>query len=200
MRWLSVNVSLNKNIRMANPDDQPVAAAGNDMTAAFNALMSEYYIPIETYISHIVQDAESASELTQDVFIIALQKMEHQSDDQNFRSWLYRVAHNTAVSHLRKQQVARVLSLEGLLERLAVLPVARSRHSEADTIVLHDAIRQALSALSESEREAVILHSVAGINTNEIATIMRISPAAAGRRISRGKEHFRHIYVDAVDD
>ncbi len=52
----------------------------------------------------------------------------------------------------------------------------------------------------ESEREAVILHSVAGLNTNEIATIMRISPAAAGRRISRGKEHFRHIYVDAVDD
>lgn len=193
-----MDVSLNTNVRATNPGDQPAAAAREALTTAFNALVAENYTQIETYIFHIVHDAEAASELTQDVFMSALQKMEQQSDDQGFRSWLYRVAHNTAVSHLRKHRVARVLSLEGLLERLTVLPVARSRHSEADTIILHDAIRQALSALSESEREAVILHSVAGLNTNEIATIMGVSPAAAGRRISRGKAHFRHMFVAAM--
>jgi len=195
-----VNVSLNKSVRSTSPDDQPVAAAREGVTAAFNALVSAYYTRIETYIASIVQDAEAASDLTQDVFMIALQNMEQQSDDQSLRNWLYRVAHNTAVSHLRKQRVSRVSSLEVLLERLTVLPVTRSRHSVADTIVLHDAIRQALSALSESEREAVILHSVAGLNTNEIATIVGVSPAAAGRRISRGKAHFRHMFVAAVGD
>jgi len=180
--------------------DETVAAARDGSAAAFEILVLQYYAPVDAYILHIVHDAEAASELTQDVFTIVLEKSEQLSDLHNFRSWLFSIAHNVAASYMRRRKAIGLWSLDGLGERLASFLAARNRQSDFDRVVLRDAIRDALNCLSSSEREAVLLHSVAGLDTNEIAEVMGISPAAAGRRISRGKEHFRHIYVDAVDD
>lgn len=64
---------------------------------------------------------------------------------------------------------------------------------------LRDLIQETLETLSASERDAMLLHTVGGFTTEEVAAILGISASAAGRRISRGKEHFRRAYSALMD-
>jgi DNA-directed RNA polymerase specialized sigma24 family protein len=63
-----------------------------------------------------------------------------------------------------------------------------------DDVPTRHAIQTALDALPLGEREALLLHSLAGFTAREIAEILGISPDAAARRVSRGSQRFRQLY------
>ena len=65
----------------------------------------------------------------------------------------------------------------------------------ANASAARDLIQQALDTLSPALREALLLHVLWGFTTSEISQLLHISPAAAGRRISRAQEQFRRSHA-----
>lgn len=176
-----------------------LVAARSGSTDAFDLLMQRYYAGVRLYLFRFVNDPDLADDLTQDVFFTVYQKLHQLSDDRSFVAWLYRIARNHAISYLRRQRLRQTVRLDHLLPRL-MLRLGGTRPNEAETLCLHDAIQQALDELSSVERDAMLLHSIAGFSTAEIAEALGISTAAAGRRISRGKDHFRRQYAALTQD
>ena len=85
------------------------------------------------------------------------------------------------------------MSLDALGERVSGW-LGHDSATELDTLPARHAIQVTLDALPLGEREALLLHSLAGFTAREIAEILRISPDAAARRVSRGSQRFRQLY------
>lgn len=176
-----------------------VAAARLGSGDAFDVLVVRYAPGVRRFLTRFVGDADLADDLSQDTFWLAYRRLDTLLDDRRFAAWLYRIARNRAISHLRRERLRRTVSLDLISSRVWFHHSA-SRPPDIDAVVTEDVIQHAIDRLSSAERDAVLLHSVAGFNTNEVADILGISAAAAGRRISRGKDRFRRAYEELVDD
>lgn len=179
-------------------DIDVVGAARCGSAAAFETLMLRHYPRIYAYLVYLVHDQELADELAQDVFVTVHQKLYQLSEDRSFDAWLYRIARNHAVSHLRRKRLVHTVSLDRIRLQLPLRGVMANQPQPED-FDLRDLIQETLEVLSTSERDAMLLHTVGGFTTEEVAAILGISASAAGRRISRGKVHFRRAYSTLAD-
>jgi len=79
------------------------------------SLYEEYYDRIARYIFIRIGDRTEAEDLAGEVFLRALRSLDsYQSQSERVRAWLFRVAHNLAIDHLRKMSKRRAQSLDGI--------------------------------------------------------------------------------------
>lgn len=83
------------------------ARAGDN--SAFAALFQYYNGQICTYLARLVGNDEIGRDLAQETFIRAWKSLPQTQGELHFRSWLYRIATNTAISHLRRERLIRWL-------------------------------------------------------------------------------------------
>src|SRR2546423_12237212 len=76
------------------------ALAGTD--AGFEELVRRYQRPIVSYVYRMVGDYEAALDLTQEVFIKVYNSLSRYRAEFKFSTWIYKIAHNSAVDHLRR--------------------------------------------------------------------------------------------------
>lgn len=159
-------------------------------------LVSEYQSAILNYVYRLVGDADLAEDLTQETFVKAyraLGRLELGEDAvARRRAWLYQIARNTATDHLRRQQRLSWLSLDAVRNRGVGDP--------APSVVSREPIRQALAALSDSQREVLMLFSQSGLKAKEVAGVLGISATAARKRRQRAREAFAEAYEKAVGE
>ncbi|MDQ2941096.1 MAG: sigma-70 family RNA polymerase sigma factor, partial [Chloroflexota bacterium] len=72
--------------------------------AAFERLFDEFSAPIFNYVLRMVADRDRAADITQDTFIKAHRKLDSLADESSRRSWLYRIATNTAIDEMRRRR------------------------------------------------------------------------------------------------
>src|SRR5437764_14828784 len=94
------------NIRLLSDGDLIVAAVGG-RSESFEELVRRYQRPITGYVFRIVGDYESSLDVTQEVFIKVYNSLAKYSSEYKFSTWLYRIAHNAAVDHLRRNTVSK---------------------------------------------------------------------------------------------
>ena len=177
-------------------DVQLVVAARSGSARAFDVLVDRYHAGIATYLGRLLGDHELAEDVTQETFFAAYRALHRLSDEHTFSAWLYRIARDRAITALRRRAIVRFVSLEALGERVNSW---FRRVSALDDVSTRHAIQAALDALPLGEREALLLHSLAGFTAREIAEILSISPDAAARRVSRGSQRFRQFYRGNAD-
>src|SRR6266852_8189288 len=78
------------------------AQAGN--ISAFNALFQYYNTRICTYLARMVGNDEEGRDLAQETFIKVWRALPGMNDEAHFDTWLYRIATNTAIDHLRRRK------------------------------------------------------------------------------------------------
>ena len=84
-------------IRMSLPRE------GSDARLAeFDRLFNQYSAPIYNYVMRMVGDADRAADIAQDTFIKAYRKMDTLTEASAARSWIYRIATNTAIDSMRR--------------------------------------------------------------------------------------------------
>jgi len=169
------------------PDGELVAAVRAGSAEAVNRLVDRYYDAVLRYLTRRLADPETAADLTQNTFFDAFRHLDRLDPARPFAPWLYRIARNHLLMERRRQRLHRVVSLEWLPLTPAALPPP-----EAD---LDDPVQRALDALTAPLSEALLLHSVWGFSVEEIAVQVRISPAAARKRLQRAKDQFRIQYA-----
>src|SRR5688572_23444629 len=114
-------------------------------TEAFNLLVRQWERPIYNFIVRMIGDRDEAMDLCQDSFMKAYKELDTLKDRDRFSSWLYRIAHNTCFSKLRKDHGKTFVELA---------PETSAARSSVESRL---AVEKALQYLPEDQREVVVL-------------------------------------------
>jgi len=150
-------------------------------TEAFNLLVRQWEKPIYNFILRMIGDRDEAMDLCQDSFMKAYRELNTLKDRDRFSSWLYRIAHNTCFSKLRKDQGKTFVELE---------PETRASRSSIESRL---AVEKALQHLPEDQREAVVLKVFHSLKFEEIAAIQDAPVSTVKSRLYMGFEKLRTI-------
>ena len=93
-------------------DDQLVVAAQQGSDAAFDALVSPVQDSIAAYVRGIVSDHARAEDIVQDVFMSALRSLRATERDVAFKPWVYEIAKNACIDHLRRSRRTSEVSID----------------------------------------------------------------------------------------
>lgn len=179
--------------------DETSAAPG---LAAFDRFYTRHEQPLYGYLRRMLPSHEIAVEVAQETFFRAWRHFDALSAYERPEAWLYRVATNLAISHLRRR---RPQSFSSLLTRAHVDDadelvgadlIAAPLDMEGQTVE-RDMIERALRALPERQRAALLLTAVQGLATDEIAAALDVTPDNARKILSRARERFRSLYDEA---
>jgi len=150
-------------------------------TEAFNVLVRQWEKPIYNFIFRMIGDRDEAMDLCQDCFMKAFRELQTLKDRDRFSSWLYRIAHNTCLSSIRKSYGKTWVELD---------PDAGSTHSSAENRL---AVEKALQYLPEDQREVVVLKVFQSLKFEEIAAIQNAPVSTVKSRLYMGFEKLRSI-------
>ncbi len=141
-------------------------------------------------IYRVVGSVDDAQDLTQEVFIKALQRSDQIKDAAKATHWLSRIATNTAIDFLRKAGRVSMTELDELPE-----PVKVSREENPEERVLRNEQRGylegGLRSLSERERLALVLRDVEGLPAEEVAEQLHCSKATVRSHIANARIKFK---------
>lgn len=165
------------------------ARAGDQ--AAFAQLFEQYHAPILNYLHRMVSDRALAEDLTQDTFIKAYNALPRTKPDLAFKAWLYRIATNTAISHLRRGKIIKWLPF--LTDR-----ETPDEHIEKSVTRKMD-ISEALSKLPQHYATALLLRHYQGLSLAETAQALDVTENAAKLRLFRARKAFAQVYGVSPD-
>src|SRR5438552_1122772 len=94
------------------PDADVVALAQQGRETAYRELIRRYERPVFSLIYRMVRDRELAEDLAQDTFIKVLNHIDRYRPEFKLSSWLFKIANNVAIDHLRRRQLAKI-SIDG---------------------------------------------------------------------------------------
>jgi RNA polymerase sigma-70 factor (ECF subfamily) len=167
-------------------DHDLVDRARNGDQAAFAQLFEQFHAPILNYLHRMVNDRALAEDLTQDTFIKAYRALPKTRDDLSFKAWLYRIATNTAISHLRRGKIVKWLPIIGDRETgEEALDRAVTRQTD---------ISRALEELPRHYAAALLLRHYQGLSLAETAQALDITENAAKLRLFRARKAFARVY------
>ena len=135
---------------------------------AFGRLFDHYHLQVYRYVVSRVRSPSDAEDLTQLVFVKALEALpRYESRGIPFGGWLFRLARNAVIDHVRTRHEHA---------DLAASVDQAGRDAGPDELAVHrqdiEAVRSALSALTEDQRDAIALRFFAGLSAREAAEAM----------------------------
>lgn len=154
-------------------------------------LFAQHRLAIYRYLCRVTGHAETANDLTQDVFLRVTRAGVPDTDEGGRKAWLYRIARNLAINHRRD---------EGRRPAIATMPGAHRAIDRpvAATQELGVALAQALETLSEAERDVFLLRESAGLSYEEIAASCDLTMTAVRSRLHRARQHLRETLGSAL--
>src|SRR5712692_7475518 len=94
-------------------DGELVSTAIAGREAGFEELVRRYQRPIAAYVYRMVGDYDAALDLTQEVFIKVYRSLQRYRSEFKFSTWIYKIAHNAAIDHLRRYAVREEVLAQG---------------------------------------------------------------------------------------
>lgn len=158
---------------------------------AFDTLFEYYNTRICAYLAHIVGDREEGRDLAQETFLKAWQGIGSIHNEACFETWLYRIATNAAIDHLRRRKVRWPHWENNELDKT---PANISISGPEEQVAELEHIRQALAKVSLKYRTCLLLQLVADFSQRQIAASLNISEKSVSIYVSRGCEQFRLAY------
>lgn len=170
-------------------DERLVQLIVNGDTQNYGELVRRYESPLLRYVVFLIHDRELAEDILQDTFIKAYRNLAGFNTRLKFSSWIYRIAHNTAMDAVRKHHSIAMEATD--LNRLTT--VEPKIAEQIDRQILARDVSRCLAKLSAKYRAPVILYHLQQKSYAEISDILRIPTATVGVRISRAKTRLRAI-------
>jgi len=160
--------------RKQSPTDEDLAAwaAGGDREA-FGLLVHRFQRRVTGFLAQIVGDLEIARELTQETFLRVWGALDRFDDTYRFSTWIFRIAHNLGVDHLRRRRVPtnslQVEDREGRETQRELEDHGRDPLGHLENRELAGALRRSIQDLRPEYRELVLLRHFGGLSYREIA-------------------------------
>jgi len=182
-------------------DQEVVVLARQGREAAFRELIGRYERPVFSLIYRLVRHREKAEDLSQETFIKVLNALDRYDSSYKFSSWIFKIAHNTALDLLRKKELD-TLSLDGSphaetqseVDATTVTAVSDEESPEdfAASRELGHVLERAIGTLRPEYRTAIVLCHVEGRPYEEIAEIMNVPLGTVKTYIHRARNELKH--------
>ena len=182
------------------PDADVVVLAQQGREAAFRELIRRYERPVFSLIFRMVRDRETAEDLSQETFIKVLNHVDKYRPEFKLSSWLFKIASNVAIDHMRKRHV-ETISMDGSPHaRSAAETEATSFDVEArgetaleelESKELGSAIERAIARLRPEYRSCIMLRHVEGRSYEEIAATLDLPLGTVKTYIHRARHELR---------
>ncbi|MBA3687346.1 MAG: sigma-70 family RNA polymerase sigma factor [Chloroflexi bacterium] len=158
--------------------------------AEFDRIFTEYSAPIYNYVLRMVGDPDRAADIAQDTFIKAYRKLDTLTDASSTRSWLYRIATNTAIDEMRRRR--NVVRLDADEDR----PVEQADggpgpETQVLSGLMDERISRALLHLKPNHRQCLILSDVEDMSAVQIGEVMGMSNGAVRVLLCRARGEMR---------
>ena len=178
----------------APSDANLVTRAQHGDEAAFRALFEAHKRRVYSLCLRMTRSPADAEELTQQAFLLAFRKIATFRADSKFATWLYRLAVNEVLMHLRKKRLQQ-LSLNEI-DTSQEEPVSRE-YAEVDSrlagTVDRVTLNVAIAELPRGYRDAFLLHDVEGYQHREVARLMNCSVGNSKSQLHKAKLKMRAL-------
>ena len=169
----------------------PVVSALHEGMRRFLTLVSGIRPDLHRYCARMTGSVADGEDIVQDTLARAYYALSEMEDVPELRPWLFQIAHNRALDHLRRYERRMSEPLDSVLE------TALSDGADPeDRLAREQATRAAISRFVElvpAQRSAVILKDVLGHSLAELAQLMAISEPAAKAALHRGRERLQAL-------
>ena len=181
-------------------DQQVVLLARGGREAAYRELIRRYERPVFALLFRMVRDRELAEDLSQETFVKALNAIDSYRPEFKFSSWIFKIANNAAIDHLRRRELD-TLSLDGSPHaetpeamQATALQIGLRQESPLDAVVARElggTIEAAIGRLRPEYRSCILLRHVEGRAYEEIAEILSLPLGTVKTYIHRARNELR---------
>ncbi len=181
-------------------DQEVVEWARKGYESAYRELIRRYQRPVFSLVYRMVRDRERSEDLTQETFIKVLNALDSYRPEYKFSSWIFKIANNAAIDHLRKKELD-TLSIDGApgardaesvaASTLQVSSRGESPLEELEARELGSCIEQAIGRLRPEYRSCILLRYVEGRPYEEIAEMLELPLGTVKTYIHRARSELR---------
>lgn len=164
-----------------------IAAVTRGDMAAFRELYDRHFDYVTRNVARLVRGAE-LEDLVQEVFVNVYRSIGTYRGDCAFRTWLYRVARNVTIDHLRTRKLTTIE-----LDAWRPLRAETSAWKQLEARDLLRTLNAALQNVSPEHREAFFLYELEGMKLREIAELTGDSINTIAARIRRTRERLQSL-------
>lgn len=154
---------------------------------AFTEIVEKYQDMVFGYIYAMTREYYLTEDITQEVFIIAYQKLETLINYYAFPYWIKQIARRECI-RLSNQRMRSELPLENVATIESGLATPQQRYEIVES---QSEIRDAIEALPEKQRIPVVLYYINGYSQQDVAQFLNIEVNTVKKRLQRGREHLR---------
>ncbi len=160
---------------------------------AFEALYRRHYRRVYALCLRMTGNPDDAEDLTQEVFLQVLRKLDSFRGEAAFTTWLHRVAVNQVLMHFRKKsnRVESVTEEGDMPEEVTPALIRQSQTPLVDKLTLLSAVRK----LPRGYRTVLILHDVKGYEHEEIGRLLGISAGTSKSQLHKARARMQELLV-----
>ena len=169
--------------------------------AAFKSIVETWQDMVYNTALGILQNAEDAEDVTQEVFIRVFESVSSFKGESKFSTWLYRITVSKAMDHIRKKKTKKRFAFiqgfygkndEPIIDPPDFFHPGVGMENKENATVLFKAMEQ----LPPNQRIAFVLNKVEGLSYLEIAEIMKITDSAVDALLQRAKSNLKKELAD----
>jgi RNA polymerase sigma factor (sigma-70 family) len=182
-------------------DERLVALTRRGNQAAYEALVARYQARLLAFCRHMLGSREDAEDVLQEVFAAAYNAMVADERPLNVRPWLYRIARNRSLNHLRRAQAIGVDSMDVHLSENGASTADKVHRREEFRLLVQD-----VQGLAETQRTALLLREIDALSYDQIAEAMETTVPSVKSLLVRARVSLaesaeaRHLTCDEVRD
>lgn len=169
-------------------DEQLIQEIREGKSELYSEIIRRYQNKLYGYLCRLSNDGTESEDILQNVFIKSYRNLHGFDVGKKFSSWIYRIAHNEAINHIKKN--FRNIPLESLEFNLID---NNNLEDEADKLILKKKMENYLENIPVKYREPLILYFFEEKSYEEISDILRIPTSTVGTLIFRGKKMIKNL-------
>ena len=181
-------------------DDQLIKRTLAGETDAFGTLIHRHQHRLYNAMVHFLRNESEAEDVVQDAFVLALTKLDSFKGNSQFYTWLYRIAHNAAISKLRRKRPTVSLDRHSMrgndgdeaagfdLQGDVDAPGDRMERSEDASRLM-----RAMEQLSHEHRSILILREMEDMDYETISAILQLPVGTVRSRLHRARLNLKEL-------
>ena len=180
-------------------DVELIVGAISGRSDGFEELVRRYQRPITNYVFRMLGEYESALDVTQEVFIKVYNSLNKYSSEYKFSTWLYRIAHNAAIDHMRRNSVCpQSIEAENADGSYQIQIESRRPSPEKDHELSEwrTEIDAVVRCLPPAYRDLILLRHSRDLSYDEIAEVTGLPLGTVKNRLFRAREMMRDIFTE----
>src|SRR5215204_3939566 len=180
-------------------DLELISSAISGREDGFEEIVRRYQRPITGYIFRMLGDYDASLDVSQEVFIKVYNSLSRYSSDYKFSTWLYRIAHNAAIDHMRRNSISpqslETENADGTYQLQIECPKP-SPEKDRERSEWRTEIDNVVKRLPSAYRELILLRHSQDLSYDEIAEVTGLPLGTVKNRLFRAREMMREIFVE----